>query len=293
MQTIDASKLWLLFFPLFFLSTQSLDLPEKTFNLFKGITIVASFSQLGFWISSFINFGIERFGNKIFNDIEPNASKANVLNLITTGGLWLIMILMSLANLGVNIIALIAGLGIGGVAIALALQNILSDLFASLSIVLDKPFVIGDFIAVDEFKGTVEHIGLKTTLIRSLEGEQIVFSNNDLLKARLRNYKRMYERRASFHFGVSYNTSLKNLKEIPLFVRNIIEEIENTRFDRAHFSKIGNSSFQFEVVYWVISPEYKFYMDIQQNINFELINIFEKENIKLAFPTRTIKIERE
>lgn len=136
------------------------------------------------------------------------AATANVLNLIAAGGLWLIIILMSLANLGVNITALIAGLGIGGVAIALALQSILSDLFASLSIVLDKPFVLGDFIAVDEFKGTVEHIGLKTTLIRSLEGEQIVFSNNDLLKARLRNYKRMYERRASFHFGVSYNTEV-------------------------------------------------------------------------------------
>jgi small-conductance mechanosensitive channel len=206
--------------------------------------------------------------------------------------LWAVLLLMILDNLGFNITTLVASLGIGGIAVALAVQNILGDIFASLSIAMDKPFVIGDFIIVGEQLGTVEYIGLKTTRIRSLSGEQIVFSNNDLLNSRIRNFKRMYERRVLFGFGVVYQTSHEQLKKIPVMVREIIEGLENTRFDRAHFKEYGDSSLNFEVVYYVRSPDYNVYMDIQQDINLALFEQFTKAGIDFAYPTRTLYIAR-
>jgi small-conductance mechanosensitive channel len=198
-----------------------------------------------------------------------------------------------LDNLGVNITGLVAGLGIGGIAVALALQNILGDLFASLSIVLDKPFVIGDFVVVDSLSGTIEHIGLKTTRIRSLRGEQLIFSNNDLLKSRIRNYKRMSERRIDFSFGVVYQTPLEKLKAIKKIVSDIIEKGEKTRFDRVHFKEYGDSSLNFEVVYFVTDPDYNIYMDVQEAINLEIFRCFAEEGIEFAYPTRTIFIQHE
>jgi small-conductance mechanosensitive channel len=167
-------------------------------------------------------------------------------------------------------------------------QNVLSDLFASLSIVLDKPFVIGDFIIVDDLLGSVEYIGLKTTRIRSLSGEQIVFSNTDLLNARIRNFKRMYQRRAAFTFGVTYQTPYEQLATIPQMVRDIIEDQDAASFDRAHFFRYGASSLEFEVVYHVLDPDYNRYMDIQQAINLELFRRFEAEGISFAYPTQTL-----
>jgi len=194
-------------------------------------------------------------------------------------------------NLGFNVTTLVASLGIGGVAVALAVQNILGDLFASLSIALDKPFVIGDFIVVDDIAGTVEHVGLKTTRVRSLSGEQVVFSNADLLKSRIHNYKRLYERRVLFGFGVLYRTPPEQLAAIPPMVREIITGQVGTRFDRAHFKGFGASSLDFEVVYFVLDPDYNRYMDIQQAINLELVNRFAAAGVEFAFPTRTVHIE--
>ena len=191
---------------------------------------------------------------------------------------------------GVEITALVASLGITGIAVALAVQNILSDLFASLSIVLDKPFVIGDFIIVDNYMGSVEHIGLKTTRVRSLSGEQLVFSNNDLLKSRVRNYKRMAERRVVFSIGVTYQTPLEKLKQIPATIREIIELQETVRFDRAHFQGYGDFALMFEVVYYVLDPDYNRYMDIQQAINLAIFQLFEEQGIKFAYPTQTLYI---
>ena len=194
---------------------------------------------------------------------------------------------------GVEITALVASLGITGIAVALAVQNILSDLFASLSIVLDKPFVIGDFIIVDNYMGSVEHIGLKTTRVRSLSGEQLVFSNNDLLKSRVRNYKRMAERRVVFSIGVTYQTPLEKLKQIPATIREIIESQETVRFDRAHFQGYGDFALLFEVVYYVLDPDYNRYMDIQQAINLAIFLLFEEQGIKFAYPTQTLYIGGE
>lgn len=197
-------------------------------------------------------------------------------------------VLLALSNLGVEIGPLVASLGIGGIAIALALQNVLGDLFASLSIVLDKPFVVGDFLVVGDFAGSVERVGLKTTRVRSLSGEQLVFSNADLLGSRIRNYKRMQERRISFAFGVTYQTSADQLEAVPGLVRGIIESEEGVRFDRAHFKAFGASSLDFEVVYYVLSADYAQYMDVQQRINLKLFRTFEEEGIDFAYPTQTL-----
>jgi small-conductance mechanosensitive channel len=205
--------------------------------------------------------------------------------------IWLVLILVALDNLGINIKTLIAGLGISGIAVALAVQNILGDLFASLSIVLDKPFVIGDFIIVNEYLGTVENVGLKTTRIRSLSGEQLVFSNGDLLKSRIRNFKRMYERRVVFSIGVLYQTPYEKLRLIPKMIREIIENQKPVRFDRAHFKEYGDYSLKFEIVYWIHSPDYNIYMDIQQAINLEIYKKFEETDIAFAYPTQTLLLE--
>jgi small-conductance mechanosensitive channel len=201
--------------------------------------------------------------------------------------------LLALDNLGFDITALVAGLGIGGIAVALAVQSVLGDLFASLSIVLDKPFVIGDFIIVDQYLGTVEHVGLKTTRIRSLSGEQVIFSNSDLLTSRVRNFKRMYERRIVFEVGVTYQTSYENVAAIPSMIRSIIEAQGETRFDRSHFKSYGDSSLVYETVYYVRSPDFNVYMDTQQAINLALYQEFAKRGIDFAYPTRTLYVHNE
>ncbi len=178
----------------------------------------------------------------------------------------------------------------GGIAIALATQSILSDLFASLSILLDRPFEVGHFIIVGDHLGSVEKIGLKTTRIRSLSGELIIFGNNDLLQSRIRNFTHFQERRVVFKFGVLYGTPAEKLKKIPGMVREIIEKTDNTRFDRAHFMAFGDYSLLFEIVYYVLSPDYTEYMNIQEKINFAILERFEEEGIQFAFPTRTVHI---
>jgi small-conductance mechanosensitive channel len=204
--------------------------------------------------------------------------------------LWSLVLLIILDNLGFNITTLIASMGIGGIAIALAAQSILGELFASLSIAMDKPFVIGDFIIVDTYLGTIEKIGMRTTHIRSLGGELIIFSNTDLLRSRVRNYKRMTERRILFALGVVYGTPAAKVEAIPEMVRGIIENDDMTRFDRGHFKEYGASSLNFEFVYYVLSPEYNDFMDTQQRINLAIYAKFEAEGIDFAFPTQTVHV---
>jgi small-conductance mechanosensitive channel len=203
-----------------------------------------------------------------------------------------VVVLFALDNVGIKVTALVAGLGVGGIAIALAVQNILGDLFASLSIVLDKPFVVGDFVILGEFMGNVEHVGLKTTRVRSLSGEQIVFSNNDLLSSRLRNFGRLRERRALFTLGVTYQTPREKLQKIPGMIKQAIESIEKTRFDRSHFKSYGAFSLDFETVYYVLGADYALYMDIQQKINLQIHEMFENEGIEFAYPTQTVFVEK-
>jgi small-conductance mechanosensitive channel len=203
-----------------------------------------------------------------------------------------VVLLVALDNLGIDVTALVAGLGIGGVAVALSVQNILGDLFASLSIILDKPFVIGDFLIIDDYMGSVEYVGLKTTRVRSLSGEQLIFSNSDLLKSRIRNYGRMFERRVVFSIGVTYDTPREKLRRIPGIIQKAIEAEDKTRFDRSHFMKYGDYSLQFETVYYVLSADYNSYMDIQQAIYFAIHEAFEQEQIEFAYPTQTLFVAK-
>jgi len=215
------------------------------------------------------------------------------MGFLAKAAVWSVFLLLILQNLGVQITALLAGVSVGGIAVALAVQNVLGDLFSSLSIVLDKPFVVGDFIIVGDSMGTVEHVGLKSTRVRSLSGEQLVFANSDLLTSRIRNFKRMQERRAVFTFGVTYDTPPEKLEIIPDTVRRLIEEEEQTRFDRCHFKGFGDFALTFETVFYILVPDYNVYMDIQQSINLKLSRFFAETGIEFAFPTQTIHLQKE
>ena len=252
-------------------------------------TVILLLLQAAVWGNTAISFWVRRLtaARQAVSDTS-SATTIRALGFLAQLLMWAIVVLMVMSNLGINITALVAGLGIGGIALALAVQNVLGDLFGALSIVLDKPFVIGDFIAVGEFQGSVEHVGIKTTRLRSLSGEQIIISNADLLQSRIRNYKRMYERRIAFGVGIVYGTPHATLARIPGIIRAAIEAQAKTRVDRVHFKGFGDSSLDFEAVYYVATPEYNAYMDIQQAVNLELVRTFEEERIDFAFPTRTI-----
>ena len=272
----------------FYAGSRLLTLPDITthyINKFVGIVFLI---QIGILVSEVIRFWLNWYRQQKIEDRADAVTTVTSVGIIVRIILWLIILLIALDNLGVNVTALIAGLGVGGIAVALAVQSILGDLFASFSIVLDKPFVIGDFIIVDNFLGTIEHIGLKTTRVRSLSGEQLIFSNSDLLKTRIRNFKRMYERRVVFSIGVVYQTAHEKLKKIPEIIKNIIEKQEQTRFDRAHFKEYGAYALNFEIVYWIENPDYNIYMDIQQKINLEIFHQFESEDIEFAYPSQSI-----
>ncbi|MBN2095931.1 mechanosensitive ion channel family protein [Candidatus Peregrinibacteria bacterium] len=207
--------------------------------------------------------------------------------------LWSVGLLLILSNLGVDITALVASLGIGGIAIALALQNILSDLFSSFSIYFDKPFEIGDYVVVGAHSGTVKKIGLKTTRIQALQGEEIVISNHELTSTRIQNFKKMKKRRIVFGFGVVYGTTPTKLKKIPKIIKTIVKDVAKCTIDRVHFKEFGDFSLNFEVVYFINSREYADYMDAQQKMNLAIIKEFEKEDIEMAFPTQTIYLNKE
>ena len=216
----------------------------------------------------------------------------NILGKLSKWILWSVGLLLILSNLGINVTSLIAGLGIGGIAIALALQNTLSELFSSFSIYFDKPFIPGDFIVVGDKKGTVEKIGIKTTRLKALQGEELVISNKELTSAQIQNFKKMKDRRISFSFGITYETPVDKIKKIPGMVQEIIEGENGTRFDRAHFSRFDDSALNFDVVYYVQTGDYTKYMDTQQNINIKIMEAFEEMGIAMAYPTQTIYIAK-
>lgn len=211
---------------------------------------------------------------------------------LAKGTLWIIAGLMVLSNLGIDVTSLMAGLGIGGLAIAFALQNVFADLFSAFSIYLDKPFEVGDFIVVGDLAGTVEKIGVKTTRIRALQGEEIVISNQKLTSADVHNYKKLRERRVVASFGVTYDTPNGVLKEVPSAVQNVVNSTDGARFDRTHFASFGDSALLFELVYYVESEDYAAYMDVQQNINLGMKEAFEKLGVEFAYPTQHIIVEK-
>ncbi len=254
---------------------------------------VAVLVQIALWASAGVTWLLERYRDRRLDEDPGVATAMGALGFLGRVAVWTLVLLTTLGVLGFEIGPALAGVGVGGIAIALAVQNILGDLFASLSIIFDRPFVIGDFIIVGDLMGTVEHVGLKTTRVRSLSGEQLVFSNSDLLSSRVRNFKRMAERRILFRFGVQYDTGHERLRRIPGIVEEIVRSVPNTRFERAHFAEFADSALEFEVVYHMLVPDFGSYMDAQQEINLELYRRLEELEVAFAFPTRTLHVHAE
>ena len=286
------TQTWLMVLVGLYIGSRFLDLPDTATRSIHVIMVLGITIQGGLWINAVITCLLDRSRERRIEQDPASVTMLSVIGFIGKLLLWSIVLLLALDNLGFDITALIAGLGVGGIAIALSVQNILGDLFASLSILLDKPFAVGDFIVVDDMMGSVENVGLKTTRVRSLSGEQLVFANSDLLSSRVRNYGRMYKRRVVFHLGVTYQTPRDKLELIPTILREAVDAQKDTTFDRAHFSKYGDYSLDFETVYYVLSPDYNIYMDIHQAVNLHIHRRFEEEGIEFAYPTQTLFVAR-
>ncbi|MCM2327213.1 MAG: mechanosensitive ion channel family protein [Lysobacter sp.] len=289
-RVVAGTKLWLLVPVALNAGSSALELPARLETILSALALLGLVLQAGLWATHFISSWLETKTRARESTDGDTLTALSLLGFSARVVVWAVVLLVALDQMGFNITALVAGLGVGGVAVALAVQNILGDLFASLSIVLDKPFVVGDFIVVDSLRGTVERVGVKTTRLRSLDGELLVFSNADLLKSRIRNFKRMNDRRIAFTVGVTYETPPEKLSRIPLVLRAAVEASTRTRFDRAHFKEFGDSALVFEVVYFVLDPDFNTYMDIQQEINFAILEEFLRDGIAIAYPTRTLHV---
>lgn len=271
-----------------FAGSIALTFPLNVRAWINAFAVIVFLVQLAIWGNVAIDFGLERYRKK-YEEEADQITTLKALGLVARITLFSVLALVALDNIpGVQITALVASLGITGVAVALAMNQILGDLFASISIALDKPFVIGDFIIVGDLMGSVEDIGLKTTRVRSLDGEELIFSNSDLLESRIRNFKDMSERRVVFTVGVAYETPREKLEKIPTIIQDLVELQENVRFDHSHFKQFGDFSVVFETIYYVLDPDYKIYMDIHQQINMDIFQRFSAEGIEFAYPTQTI-----
>jgi small-conductance mechanosensitive channel len=268
----------------------ALELPEARRTLVEKVATLAFLFQAASWGNGAISFWLAQVLRARAQTDRASVTTLNLLGVIARIVLFVLLVLLALQAFGVNVTALITGLGIAGVAVALAVQNVLGDLLASLSIALDKPFVVGDFIIVDTFMGTVEDVGLKTTRLRALSGEQLIFSNNELLKARIRNMGRMRERRVLFTLSVEYGTPPDVMARIPAMIREVVTAEPMTRFDRSHFSAFGDSALLVETVYYFLSAEYNAHMDAQQRIYVAILQRFQAEGIAFAFPTRSVVV---
>jgi small-conductance mechanosensitive channel len=279
------SRIFLLTLALWF-ATRILTLPPRLDRAFILVIVLTFWLQMAMWAVQAVRFSFERQLRQGGQADAARAGSFEVLLFVARIAIYSFALLLALDNLGVQIKPLLAGLGIGGIAIALAVQTMLGDIFASLSITLDKPFEIGDSLVVDDATGTVERIGIKSTRLRSVNGEEIIISNADLLKSRLRNYKRMRERRYVFTVGVTYETPQERLAEVPAIVEAIVRAQPKARFDRCHLLRLGDWALQFEAVYFVTEPDYLVFASTQQAINFALLEEFAKRGIGLAYPTQ-------
>lgn len=263
---------------------RSLDLPHRFEHALHVVTLLVIAWRLVGLLSTVARYSIHKTILSDPND-RANLATAQTATLVVKGVIWLATVLFVLSNLGFNVSSMLAGLGIGGIAIALAAQAVLGDLFSAVAIYVDKPFVVGDFIQVGDFSGNVEHIGIKTTRVRSLGGELLVYPNSALTGTRIQNYQRMAERRVVIHFSVPLGTPTETLKNIPVQVAAIIGKTPALRFSRAHLSQYLDSGLQFEVVFFVLSREYAVYMDAQQAVLIGLLETLRADGIPLAQPT--------
>jgi small-conductance mechanosensitive channel len=270
---------------------EALTFPVRTQHIVSNIVLMLILIQVGLWAGRTVRFYLtmkeaERGADQIF------AGSLDIINFVSGMLIWSLVILVALENFGVNITALLAGLGVGGVAVALALQNVLGDLFASLSIALDKPFAVGDNLVIDTFVGKVESIGIKTTRLRSESGEQIVLSNADILKSRVRNNGRAPELRALATLRVAYGTPVEKLKAIPNLLQNIVHEHSQARFERCHLKTLGDSCLLFELSYFVRQPSVNPLLDLQQAVNFRILEEFKGLGVEFAYPAQLVVLDR-
>lgn len=284
--------------PLWFLAALSINIGFSPFSIDNEIkrivmtgSLVSILIQVGIWLTRAATLMIEKRTEEKGKLGPLTMTAAHIVSVIAKGFIWSFLLLLALDNIGFDLIAIVTGLGIGGIAIALAAQNFLADVFASFCIIIDKPFVVGDLIVIDEFSGYIEHVGIKTTLVRSITGELLIFSNADLLKSRIRNFRRMRERRGTIHFSLIHQTPTETLRRIPKILREIVDKTPNTRFDRAHFKTISPGSLDFELTFYALCPDIKGFMDAQEKINLAIHSRFKEEEITFAYPTQTIVIQ--
>ena len=265
-----------------------LTLPDSLGRLLQSLLVIILTIKVAQVLQGLAAYGVRKWAEQVTKDDPTGSAMVKNVTWLVRLLIWTATLLFILDNLGINVTAFVASLGIGGIAIALAAQSVLGDVFSGFAILVDKPFKVGDFIIVGDLYGTVEHVGFKTTRILSLFGEQLIFSNSDLTSSRIKNYGRMRERRVQFSVGVIYQTSVEQVKAIPPMVKRIIEEHQDVRFDRAHFKSFGDFALIYEFVFWVLKPDYNLFMDLQQSINFRLMEEFQKAGIEFAYPTQQL-----
>ncbi len=291
-ESFEKSVIPFLYFLWVYLAFNTLELPSKGEKIAHILMLLSG----TFFILRLVTSAIQYFIFSILkmqDDGDLKQKQARGLIVIVKAIIWILGVIFILDNLGYNVTTIIAGLGIGGIAIALAAQTILGDLFSYFVILFDRPFEIGDFIIIDDKSGAIEYIGVKTTRIRTLGGEQLICSNKDLTDSRVHNYKRMEKRRIVFSLGVTYQTSSDMIEEIPGLVRNIIAKTEHTTYDRGHFSGFGNFSLNFEFVYYILSSDYNVFMEKQQEIYRQILRTFNDRGIDFAYPTQTLFLNKE
>lgn len=290
---IGETRAWVLLAISVYVATSPVRLPPRLASYLEPTAKLVLLWQIASWGAGAISFWVKH--HLEHRTTMTDRAGVAMINAIGVGAkvlLWILVIVTTLKSVfGIEITPLITGLGVSGIAIALAVQNILGDLLAALAIVFDKPFDVGDTIGVDQITGTVEHIGLKTTRIRSITGEQIIIGNGDLLKSRLRNYRRMYQRRVAFTLDVTFDTPPAVLAKLPGMLERIVSAQNPVKFDRSHVSTFNDSAVRVETVYYVLDADYKKYMDVQQAINLEILSRFAAERVRFAFPTRTVHVE--
>ncbi len=289
LEVVRRTRAYFLFFLALVAGTRGLTLPAGVTHALDAAMIVIALLQAGVWGSALIRAWVDHYLAQRAASAEPaNLATVRAMGVLARVVVWALLVVTALDSLGFKVSALLTGLGVGGIAVALAVQNILGDVLAAMAIVFDKPFVVGDAIQVDTMSGTVEHIGLKTTRVRSVGGEQIIFSNAELLKSRIRNYRRLVERRVAFFTDVTYDTPPAVLRELPAVLRELVESQERVRFDRSHLVTLGESALRFETVYYVLDADYTRFMDIQQAINLGMLERFAAMGVEFAFPSRTV-----
>ncbi|MFA5140804.1 MAG: mechanosensitive ion channel family protein [Elusimicrobiota bacterium] len=273
-----------------FIAVRHLAVSPAIFNILHIALVLAMSWRGAAVLRALLGYGLRRACDRAGLADANASSAAKNLELVLSGAIWVGAVLFILDNLGVNITAAVAGLGIGGVAVALAAQHILGDLFSSFVIFIDKPFKVGDFITVGDLAGPVEHIGIKTTRVRALSGEMLIFSNSDLTSARIRNYELMRERRVLTGFSLDLATPVEKAAVVPDIVKDAVKAVQGVRFDRAHLKGFGPAGLEFEFVYYVLSADYVKFMNAQENIDLGLLRRLEASGLHLAYPAQTVHL---